>query len=148
MEPFDALPPPANVRQVAATLYAPGVRTLPLADVFDPAAVHILAAAPALLAACGKALALIRDHWPIEHGQRDVGEAWGALVAAINAAHPPHAPGASVMLRVRDGGQRPAIVQRVDFDADTGDRTYTVYLTGPGYSVFAGPHELTARGAV
>ncbi len=36
-----------------------------------------------LLSACQRALALIKDHWPYDHGQEDVGLAWGELEQAI-----------------------------------------------------------------
>ena len=39
-----------------------------------------------LLAAAKLALALIKDTWIEEHGQRQVGEAWGALESAISNA--------------------------------------------------------------
>lgn len=41
------------------------------------------AAAPALLAACESALALIRSRFPVEHGSEEIGRAWGELEAAI-----------------------------------------------------------------
>jgi hypothetical protein len=36
-----------------------------------------------LLAAATLALALIKDHWIEQHGNQQVGEAWGALESAI-----------------------------------------------------------------
>lgn len=47
---------------------------------------RLIAAAPDLLAAATVALALIKDHWIEEHGQRQVGDAWGALESAIAKA--------------------------------------------------------------
>lgn len=48
--------------------------------------VHMEAAGPDLLAAAERALALIKEHFPVEHGRRDVGETWGALEQAIAKA--------------------------------------------------------------
>lgn len=47
---------------------------------------HMEAAGPDLLAAAERALALIKAHFPVEHGRRDVGETWGALEQAIAKA--------------------------------------------------------------
>ena len=47
---------------------------------------RLIAAAPELYDACKLALALIKDHWPYEHGNPQVGDAWGALETAIAEA--------------------------------------------------------------
>jgi hypothetical protein len=47
---------------------------------------HIQDTCNELLAACEKALAFIKSKYPREHGQPDVGEAWGALERAIEKA--------------------------------------------------------------
>lgn len=133
------------MRNVAATLYARDKLQRPLADVFAPEGVPLFAAAPVLLGACEQALQLIRDHWPVEHGSKKVGQAWGALVAAIEAARPPHATGDRVTYRpagTPDAPEQSGIVQRAYHDRDTGDSDYTVFLTAANHSVFAHPSEL------
>ncbi|MDF1551898.1 MAG: hypothetical protein P1P84_02495 [Deferrisomatales bacterium] len=52
----------------------------------DDANARLIAAAPELLEAAERALALIRDTWIMEHGNPQVGKAWGALEAAIDKA--------------------------------------------------------------
>lgn len=47
---------------------------------------RLIAAAPDLLAACSLALDLIRDQWPAEHGDAQVGAAWAACERAIRSA--------------------------------------------------------------
>lgn len=46
----------------------------------------LIAAAPELLEAAQRALFLIKDTWIVEHGNEQVGEAWGALERAIAKA--------------------------------------------------------------
>ena len=48
--------------------------------------VHMEAADPDLLAAAERALELIKAHFQVEHGRRDVGDTWGALEQAIAKA--------------------------------------------------------------
>lgn len=50
------------------------------------AAAYLEAAGPDLLEAAEMALALIKATWPEEHGQRAVGETWGALEQCIAKA--------------------------------------------------------------
>ena len=47
---------------------------------------YLIAAAPDLLDASLRALQLIRDNWPEDHGCEQVGRAWGALENAIEKA--------------------------------------------------------------
>lgn len=47
---------------------------------------RLIAAAPDLLNAAKMALDLIQTRFPLEHGARDIGEAWGALETAIAKA--------------------------------------------------------------
>ena len=47
---------------------------------------RVIAAAPGMLAACRLALALVKDTWIYEHGSESVGNVWGALAHAIDAA--------------------------------------------------------------
>lgn len=55
-------------------------------DNINQANVNLIEASPNLLRAARKALKLIQDTWIEEHGQRQVGEAWGALADAIDKA--------------------------------------------------------------
>lgn len=57
----------------------------------NEAAMHletVQKAGPELLAACELALALIKDTWIEDHGNPQVGKAWGALADAIDKAQP------------------------------------------------------------
>lgn len=47
---------------------------------------RLIATAPELLAACEKALEFIRQEFPLEHGRKDLGEAWGLIEEAIKKA--------------------------------------------------------------
>ncbi len=52
----------------------------------DKANMLLLAAAPDLLAACEASIVLIKNTWPMEHGNPEVGKAWGLVEAAIYKA--------------------------------------------------------------
>ncbi|OLP04631.1 hypothetical protein [Rhodoferax antarcticus] len=47
---------------------------------------NLICASKDLLRAAKIALQLVKDHWPEEHGQRDVGVAWGSLEDVIKKA--------------------------------------------------------------
>jgi hypothetical protein len=47
---------------------------------------RLIAAAPELLAACRLALGVFRTQFPLEHGNPEIGEAWGALESVMERA--------------------------------------------------------------
>ena len=53
---------------------------------FNAANANLIVASPNLYSAARKALALIKDTWIEDHGQRQVGEAWGSLADALDIA--------------------------------------------------------------
>lgn len=54
-----------------------------VAVTYDKKDARLIAAAPDLLNAAKLALDLIKATWAYEHGNKQVGEAWGALESAI-----------------------------------------------------------------
>lgn len=78
-----ARPAPANVARVAATLYRDDNPRDPIADVFDPAAVRHLAAAPRMAEALRRALMLLRDP---DAEARDADLCTAVIVGALTEA--------------------------------------------------------------
>jgi hypothetical protein len=63
------------------------------------------AAALQMLAACQAGLSFIENRFIADHGQRDIGEAWGALMAAVVAGREALHPGRRFIARPHDCGQ-------------------------------------------
>jgi hypothetical protein len=75
----------------------------------DPAqlapAHEIRTAAAVMLAGCQAGLSFIENRFIADHGQRDIGEAWGALIDAVVAGRSALHPGRRFIARPHDCGQ-------------------------------------------